>query len=152
MMGDRERREKKKNLVIKGLKRKGKKNLIERAYNFLEEEFEMKVGVKEVHIAGGVGGKMIIIRMDSWERKEEIMRRKKKLGKRKIYIDNDLTQEERQVQRRLREIARGERANRRTARVGYRRIAIEDQMNIWSEEENKIVKRRNFLKAAEEEG
>jgi len=29
--------------------------------------------------------------MDSWERKEEIMRRKKKLVGREIYIDNDLT-------------------------------------------------------------
>jgi len=34
--------------------------------------------------------------MDSWERKKEIMREKKKLGSRKIYIDNDLTQEERE--------------------------------------------------------
>jgi len=34
---------------------------------------------------------------------------KKKLGSRKIYIDNDLTQEEREVQRKLREIARRER-------------------------------------------
>jgi len=31
--------------------------------------------------------------MDSWERKEKIMRRKEKLGSRKIYINNDLTQE-----------------------------------------------------------
>jgi len=35
--------------------------------------------------------------MDSWEKKEEIMRKKKKLGSRKIYIDNDLIQEERDV-------------------------------------------------------
>jgi len=55
--------------------------------------------VKEVQIAGGERKEMIIIQMYSWERKEEIMRRKKKLGSRKIYIDNDLTQEEREVQK-----------------------------------------------------
>jgi len=51
MMEDRERRERKNNLVIKGLKGKGKKNLIANAQKFLEEEFE----VKEMQIAGGEG-------------------------------------------------------------------------------------------------
>jgi len=66
--------------------------------------------------------------MDSWERKKEIMRKKKKFGSRKIYIDNGLTQEEREVQRKLREVARDEKANGRRTRVRYRRIEIEGQM------------------------
>jgi len=56
------------------------------------------------------------------------------------------------VQRKLREIGRGEKANRRRARVGCRRIEIDGQMNISSEEENGIVKKRNFLTVAEEKG
>jgi len=44
-----------------------------------------------VQISGGEGREVIIIQMNSWERKEEIMRKKNKLGSRKIYIDNDLT-------------------------------------------------------------
>jgi len=88
----------------------------------------MKKRVKEVQITGREGREVVIIRMDSWERKEEIMRRKKKLGNREIYIDNDLTQEGKEVQRKLREVARGERANGR--RVEYRRIEIEGQMYI----------------------
>jgi len=44
----------------------------------------------------------------------------------------------------LREIARGERADGRRTRVGYRRIEIEGQTYTWSKEENRIVKRRNF--------
>jgi len=58
------------------------------AQKFLEEEVEIKEGIKEVHIAGGEGKEVVIIQMDSWEKKEEIMRRKKKLGSRRIYIDN----------------------------------------------------------------
>jgi len=91
-MEDREKKERRNNLVIKGLKRKRKKNLIKIAQKFLEEEFEIKEGVKEKQIAGGEGREVVIIQVDSWEKKEEIMRRKKKLGSRKIYIDNDLTQ------------------------------------------------------------
>jgi len=51
-------------------------------------------------------------------------KKEKKLGSRKIYIDNDLrtTQEERDVQRKLREITEGEKADEG---VGYRRIEIE---------------------------
>jgi len=76
--------------------------------------------------------------------------KEKKLRSRKIYIDNDLSQEEREAQRKLREIARDERADGRKARVGYRRIEIEGQIYIWSVEENRIVKRRK--RAAVEEG
>jgi len=100
--------------------------------------------VKEVQIAGGEGREVIIIQMGSWERKEEIMRKKKKLGSRKIYIDNDLIQEEKEVQRKLRVVARGERTKGRKTKVGYRRIEIEGQLYVWNEEENRIVKKRNF--------
>jgi len=43
------------------------------------------------------------------------------------------------MQRKLREVARDEKANERRVR-----IEIEDQMYIWNEEENRIVKKRNF--------
>jgi len=117
----------------------------------LEEEFEVKVGVKEVQIAREEGREIVIIRMDSWKRKEEIMSRKKKFASRKIYTDDDLTQEEREVQRILRKIARSERADGRRAREGYRRIGIKIHMEmyIWSEEENKIIKRSTFRRTAE---
>jgi len=46
----------------------------------------VKEGVKEVQIARGEGREVAIIQIDSWERKEEIIRRKKKLGSKEIYI------------------------------------------------------------------
>jgi len=63
--------------------------------------------------------------------------------KTKIYIDNDLTKE-RDVQGKLREIARGERIEGRRVRVGYRKIEIKAQLYVKNEEENKIVKKKNF--------
>jgi len=47
---------------------------MESAQKIVEEEFEEKERVKDVQIAGGEG-REIIIRTDSWERKEEVMRR-----------------------------------------------------------------------------
>jgi len=142
MIEDREKRERK-NVIMKGLKGKGKKNLMESAQKIVEEEFEEKEGVEDMQIAEGEG-REIIIRIDSWERKEEIMRRNKELDSRKIYIDNDLSQKEREVQRKSRKVARHKRAGGRRARVGYMRIEIVDQIYIRSEEENRIVRSRNF--------
>jgi len=65
LMEDRKSRERKNNLVIKELRGKGKKNLIESAQKFLEEEFEIKGGVKKVQIARGEGREVIIIQMDN---------------------------------------------------------------------------------------
>jgi len=65
LIEDREKRERKNNLVIKGLKGKGKKNLIESVQKFLKEEFEIKEGVKDVQIVGGKEREVVIIRMDS---------------------------------------------------------------------------------------
>lgn len=109
-MEDRERRERRNNLVIRGLKGKGRKELTQTAERFLEEEFGVKEGVKEVRTVGREGREIVVIQMESWEKKERIMREKKKLGNRKVYIDNDLTQEERETQRKLRIIAGGQRA------------------------------------------
>jgi len=60
LIEDREKKERKNNLLIKGLKRKGKKSLMEIAQKFLKEEFEVKEGVKEVQIARGEGREVII--------------------------------------------------------------------------------------------
>jgi len=101
---------------------------METARKFLEEEFDVKERIKEVQIAREKGREMVIIQMDSWEKKQEIMRRNKKLRSKKIYINNDLTQEERGMQRKLREIAKEERTGGRRARVEYRRI--EGQLDV----------------------
>jgi len=61
----REKSERKNNLVIKGLNGKGKTNLIERAQKFLEEEFEVKERVQNMHITGEEGREVVIIRMDN---------------------------------------------------------------------------------------
>jgi len=58
---DKEKKKRKNNLVIKELKGKGKKSLIETVEKFLEEEFEVKERVKEVQIAAGEGREVVII-------------------------------------------------------------------------------------------
>jgi hypothetical protein len=58
---------------------------------------------------------MMLAKIESWEQKKNIMLSKSKLKEKKgerMYIDDDLTKEERETQKKLRELAREERENR----------------------------------------
>jgi hypothetical protein len=69
---------------------------------WLQREMGVKVNVKETLLA----------KIESWEQKKNIMLNKSTLKERKgdrIYIEDDLTNEERKTQKKLREVAREER-------------------------------------------
>ncbi|CAL1680915.1 unnamed protein product [Lasius platythorax] len=127
-MEDRERKERRNNLIITELK-KEKKNIYETTREFLEE-FGVIEGVKRIQAVGKEGREMIIVEMSSREEKEGIMKVKKKLGSRRVYIDHDLTMEEREVQRKLRERAREEKMEGRRVKVGYRKIEIQGKLYV----------------------
>ena len=61
--------------------------------------------------------------------KKEIIRKKSKL-KKGVYIDDNLTKEERGIQIKLRERAREERAKGISAKVGYKKVKIGNKWNI----------------------
>lgn len=61
-----------------------------------------------------------------------------------IFIDHDMTKEEREVQRRLKERARKERERGKKVKVGYRKMYIESELYVWNEEGKEIRKRKNF--------
>ncbi|KAI4480460.1 hypothetical protein M0802_014200 [Mischocyttarus mexicanus] len=63
--------------------------------------------VKWARVIGGVK-KVIVAGLESWETKQEVMRNKSKLVGSAIYIDNDLTIKEREIQRNLVEMVRKE--------------------------------------------
>jgi hypothetical protein len=65
----------------------------------VEKTRKVRVGEKD---------KIMIATLKSWEEKLKVMREKSKLGK-GIYIDNDLTRSERELQQWLRGIVRARR-------------------------------------------
>ncbi|XP_024876780.1 uncharacterized protein PF11_0207-like [Temnothorax curvispinosus] len=149
IMDEREKKERRNNITIRGL-RKGKSSLKEEAKEFLGKEFGIiKENVKGVQVVGREGKEIIIVEMEDGEGKETIMKRKSKLFGGNIFIDHDLTKEEREVQRLLRERARKERVEGKKVKVGYRKMYIENEMYVWNEEAEEIRKRENFQKSAE---
>lgn len=70
-----------------------------------------------------IGGerKIILTGLDSWETKQEVMKNKSKLKGSSIYIDNDLTRKERDIQGNLVEIAKEEVKKGNRVRIGFRK-------------------------------
>lgn len=74
------------------------------------------------------------------------MKKKSKLRGRNIFIDHDMTEEKREVQRKMRERTRGETEKGKRVKIGYRKIIIERKVYIWNEEEEEIREKENFGK------
>ncbi|XP_024884072.1 uncharacterized protein LOC112462473, partial [Temnothorax curvispinosus] len=87
------------------------------AGEFLNKEFDVREKVKNVQVVGREGKEVIIVELINWEVKEKIMKEKKKLVGRRVYIDHDMLQEERDVRRKLRERARSEREKGKSVKV-----------------------------------
>jgi hypothetical protein len=74
---------------------------------WLEREMGVKVDVNKAFKRNK--DKMMLTKIESWEQKKNIMLNKTKLKERKgerMYVDDDLTNEERKTQKKLREVAR----------------------------------------------
>jgi CRISPR/Cas system CSM-associated protein Csm4 (group 5 of RAMP superfamily) len=57
-----------------------------------------------------------------------------------MYIDDDLTNEERKTKKKLREVAREQRNTGKVVKIGYRKVQINGEWFIWDEREEKLKK------------
>lgn len=105
-----EREGKKNNIIIKGYRFKEKEELKKQVENFLSDNLKDEIRVKKAQRLRkeevGKGGEIILVKLQEWKEKKAIMVKKKEL-KKGIYIEDDLTRKEREVQMRLRKIAQG---------------------------------------------
>lgn len=120
-----DRKERKYNLVIRGLHLQSNR-VIDEVSSFLRRDLGVDVGVYDAFEAGK-DKKCIIATMNSWEDKKEVLINKRKLGQRRIYIDNDLTRQERDIQRELVNIMKTEREKGNISKIGYQKIKINDR-------------------------
>jgi hypothetical protein len=92
---------------------------------WLEREIEVKMNEKEAFRINK--NKMILAKIESWEQKKNIILNKSKLKERKgkrMYIDDDLTNEKRETQKKLREAPREESNRGKRVKGGYMKIQI----------------------------
>jgi hypothetical protein len=101
----------------------------------------VKVKVKETFRINK--DKMMLAKIENCEQKKNIMLNKSKLNGRKgerMFMDDDLTKEERETQKKLRELAKEERDRGKRVKIGYRKIQINGEWFRWDEREEKLKK------------
>lgn len=131
------REERRTNIVIKGEEFE-EGNIGEKVEEFVRKNLSIEIGVEKAYIAKGGGegrkGKVVIAKLKNWDMKRQVMSRKRGL-KRGIYIDDDLTEKERNIQRQARRRVKEERERGKEARVGYMKIKVGEKWLTWNERE-----------------
>lgn len=106
----------------------------------MKEHMELEINLKD---AKKLGPRTCLITMNSVEDKIKVMKNKSKLRtcQKRIYINDDMTKEERKVQEKVRIRAREEKAKGRRVKLGFQKVKIDDEQWIWSKEEKELVKK-----------
>jgi len=134
MVTEKEREERRCNIVLRGVdipeemeRERG------RGKEWLKELIKNKVGVecevREIRKSGPV----IVAKIEGEEKKREIMKNKYKLKGDRMFIENDLTYEERKVQEKIGRWAREKRAGGIIVKIGRGRVKIGSRWIAWEE-------------------
>jgi len=166
ILTEKEREKRKNNIVIKGLGNVLEKDVDKEVRKILWQ----KLGVKRNYKVWSRNGTVIVVKMENEEEKNEIMKNKHKLKGKRIYIENDLTWEERRIQERINKWVKERKDEKEVIKIGRGRIRINGIWKYWEEiekaeeEEKDETKRRgrgedierryirNMRDAEEEEG
>lgn len=134
------RRKRKNNILITGLEIPDKEE--SQVKGKIQEFLLQKVDVKaEIRKAYKVKEQMFVAQLESFEKKMEIMNKKKKLKELKsgvVFINDDLTQRERGIQKKIRERAMVERQQKRNAKVGYMKLTVNGVIWRWNNESGQL--------------
>ena len=120
--------DRRKNIVISGgkfhLDKQGVAMAVEKLF---KKDLQVEVDIDEVTVINQ-GGKSpkVLVKLLRMEDKKSIMKKKMKLRALNefIYINDDLTKDEREDQRKVREIAKKERAKGKTVKIGFKKLNI----------------------------
>jgi hypothetical protein len=139
-MENEERRRRKNNIVITGWRSEGSSKQQSRVE--VEKFIKENIGEAKVKDCYNINKDQILVQMEEWSGKEKVMKQKGKLrGNRateKIFIDNYLTKKEREIQKKIRAIAREEKRQGKDLKVGYMKITIEGVQMRWNEERRRL--------------
>lgn len=134
-----EKNNKRKNLIVAGLKVDGKdeRQIRTKMEKFMDQELQISIKLRN---AIKIGDQTFVIETETMADKVEILKNKSKLRQRKerIYIDNDLTVKEREIQREIHEMAKEERNKGKRVKVGYKKLIVNGREWKWDEDGVKL--------------
>ncbi|KAK4881348.1 hypothetical protein RN001_004667 [Aquatica leii] len=127
-----EKRKKKNNIIISGIKT-NEENVEETVKNFFLEELNVEPAIeKPILIGKQKNKKLILIKFLNFTEKLNIMKKKKTIQDRQVFINNDLTVQERKIQKVIRDIAKEEKNKGKVVKVLYNKIIINNDVYVWN--------------------
>lgn len=121
MVDEKDKEERKENIVIKG------EGIVEEPTNKGVEDLIKKLINVEIKVKNcWRSGKVMVIKIENEDTKKEIMLNKHRLKGKKIFIENDLTYEERKIQGKIGEWARKEAVKGNRIKISKGRVKIGD--------------------------
>lgn len=142
-----EKKDRKNNIIISGLEEesKSKEWNVAQVQKWIERELKVKVDVQSVWRVGkkGTGKSMLGFKCAEWKQKLELMRMKSQLGSKRVFLNDDLTFKEREIQKRIRQKAEEKKKEDPNARikVGYRKLCVGNEQFLWSDRENCLFRK-----------
>lgn len=133
-----EEKERRKNVIVKiqlsNNERKDKIELKKCMEKLYKDKLEVDVTVTEVvHIVETKNGDIVKVVMASRQDKIEIMKNKHKLRGKNIFVDDDLTKEERSMQKEIRDRAKQEKNCGKQTKIGFGKLMIDGKWISWKE-------------------
>ncbi|XP_031777959.1 golgin subfamily A member 6-like protein 6 [Nasonia vitripennis] len=146
MLYDKDRAERACNIVVKGLAEHmvelerliGKKDEVKDwVEKLIEEKLGTEVKVETARIGGGRSrvDRVVIAKLRSEEEKRKVMKNKSKLRGTNIYIEHDLSYEEKRKQKEIKRWCMEKQRKGWNIRIGIGRVAIDGQWIRWEEED-----------------
>ena len=133
-----ERNEKRNNIVIKGAKI-NETNMKEELENMINEDTGIEIKIIEAYSLGKATGRNIIVaKIEQRGQKILLMKNKNKLRGKNYFIEDDLTKEEQEVQKKIVARAREERNRGLKTKIGYKKLIIEDKKYIWNDTDKNL--------------
>lgn len=131
------RKERRKNLVWKGVEGGSEEERKRVMEGIITEELGREAEISEVRERKGAAGKVLIVKMGKWKDRIELLEKGWEIRRNwGVGIDEDLTMEERRVRWRLIERARLERAKGNVVVTINRRIWVNGKAWGWDNERN----------------
>lgn len=150
---ERERDKRRRNIVMRGVEI-GKGEAREEVEKILKE-IGMKEGIgkiRRIKIGKGDEREIVVVELNSEEEKSRIMEGKRKLKGSKVWIEDDLTYEERRARWIMRRIAEEEEGKGSRVWRGYGKVRINEEWWRWDEEVRGVVNRKGEKKVLTVEG
>ncbi|KAK5648823.1 hypothetical protein RI129_003715, partial [Pyrocoelia pectoralis] len=129
-----EKEKRKNNIVVSGLTMDAEETtLVAVMEKFLKDKLEVEIKVKSAY---KIGQKSCVVKLRNEEDKGKVMEKKVKLRgttNERIYINDDLTQKEREKQKQIRQKAAEEKSMGKTVKIGYSKVITNGEVWKWNQ-------------------